>query len=107
MSTLDVLKAARALISDPARWHQGNWACDAAGNDVEPLYMGAVRWCAAGAINKIGQPNKDVVDQAVNTVQCAIEDDATIFDVNDYGTHAEVLALFDTAIQQLEREAAP
>lgn len=50
MNTIDILKAARELLSDPAHWTQGWYAKDARGEDV--IYNGgkAVCWCMQGAL---------------------------------------------------------
>lgn len=109
MSTLDVLRAARALIRDPARWTQNFWAKDATGFDCAPDAPGAVCWCAAGAINNIAPGDLDAVQALDAVVPAEYSGYGThpLFAYNDDRTHAEVLALFDAAIARLEREAQP
>jgi hypothetical protein len=112
MSTLEVLRAARELISDPARWAQDYWAETVKGFRTEPTDASAVRWCAAGAVNKVtGGPNQ----AAIEILESVLWDAGyrppciatLLFDFNDHRTHAEVLTLFDRAIARLESEAAP
>jgi hypothetical protein len=49
---VDVLRRARALIADPARWTEGRLARDAAGRSVKPNDPRATQWCVVGAIKK-------------------------------------------------------
>jgi hypothetical protein len=111
MTTLEVLKAARALISDPARWCQDDYAIDDRQVSTLPSDSDAGAWCAVGAIRAAAQENNQIVLPAqrvlakpVTTIELVSEE--AIIEYNDSHTHAEVLALFDTAIARLEREAA-
>lgn len=107
MTPAEVLRAARALIADPARWCQYVLAQNAHNQSVAPLDPDATRWCAVGALCR-------VLDYAGLHLWSEIEawlreaNDArlAIAVVNDSGSperaHANVLATFDRAIARLE-----
>jgi hypothetical protein len=101
MTPLKTLKAARQLISDPAKWTQGEVARDKSGKGLDhALSGGAVCWCSLGAIRKVVE-NYDDFDEAYDILR----DKGKIKQIanfNDTHTHAEVLALFDAAIAELE-----
>jgi hypothetical protein len=108
VTTLDVLQAARNLISDPAHWTQGYWARTADGDLVQPEHPMAVCWCVAGAVNKVGLLDKKAIWMAIIALETIL--DVTpwkrlLFDYNDEHTHAEVLALLDRAIARLQTES--
>lgn len=103
MTTLDVLKAARELIRDPARWCQDAFACDADGDAVHTLDPQAVRWCAVGALNKVA-PSSEVSADAYGLLEVAAGP-ICVSDINDAEGHEAVLAVYDEAIARLEREA--
>lgn len=102
MTTVEILRAARELISDPARWTKGACARDRKG---EPLYAGydpqAVRWCAFGAVEKIGRTNRerfaavDVLNKASYSWLPA---------VNDNEGREAVISVYDRAIALAEQE---
>ena len=54
---VDVLTYARAKISAPESWLQGNAAMTAYGVEVSPGETSAVRFCALGAVSAIGFAN--------------------------------------------------
>lgn len=103
-TTLDVLRAARALIAKG--WTQGALARDAEGNDLGCDSEEAVSFCALGA-----------VECAVDAVECedwevlandAIDElealtgagcTASLHNDNVIGSQAEALAWFDRAIR--------
>jgi len=128
MDDLEVLKAVRALLTDPAHWTQGAYArsgpvpegvkpAEYITNSVYDL-QGATCFCLNGAVAKVlGKPNTlsinhTLMDHALSG--CTPEkmviggvgkysiryDDESISSVsfNDNSTHAEVLAALDCAI---------
>jgi hypothetical protein len=101
MTPLETLKAARQLITDPAKWTQGVSARNKAKKGVCPLAEDAVCFCSLGAIrNVVGND-----DESFDVAWDALHDNSPIGLVaafNDTHTHAEVLALFDAAIAELE-----
>lgn len=109
--TIDTLKKARELISDPKRWNQGAYAIDESGEGLRrngACGLDAVAWCAIGAIAKVvGQWS--IMDPRIKKPWEALELDAKVTgDVTGYNddattTHADILALFDRTIASLEK----
>jgi hypothetical protein len=111
MDTLEVLQQARALISDPARWTQDAPARNADGQRVEPFKPEAVCWCAWGALDRAVWDTGFVAPGHGRALAHLIRElglqAGQLGTFNDTHIHAEVLALFDKAIQRLESAAAP
>lgn len=117
---LDLLKAVRGLLSDPAAWTQGAHARDAAGNEVPYNSDKATCYCLAGAVMRaLPDPPGPPYDYAKEHVKAVIRSGArgamvhvaeslhkrsylSTVDVNDTPgrTHAEILAVLDAAILQ-------
>ncbi len=103
MSVIDNLKAARALISDPAKWTQEYFARDTNGNQrghkaVVEKDPTCACFCMAGALHYIVGDN---IDNEVNALGFK---DGGLFRFNDEAIHADVLLHFDEAIARLEVE---
>lgn len=102
MTPLEILRAARERLADPARWLHGQpsgHAVDASGHDVSPWSPEAARWDLPGALlcHELPRSRSAVfrlVASAVGPWNYAPE-----------RTHAEVLAVLDRAIE-LAKEAA-
>ena len=105
MEAVEVLRKARALISDPARWTRGNYASGPDGKPRRPLDRDAVQWCALGAIGRVAYSSRcgelAMVALRDTTVRAANVGAATY---NDRKGHAAVLAAFDETIARLEAE---
>jgi hypothetical protein len=114
--TIDILRGARTLLEDPARWLHGNanaFTVDASGVDVGPRDPRAARWELNGALDRHcdttaeyltaceavrrALPRSDVV-QAYYAVASWHDDPAR--------AHADVLAALDKAIAALTWETA-
>lgn len=106
----DVLDRAREILSDPARWTQGEFARDAQGNalalvDVDTDY--AVCFCTLGALHKAAKSlpvschdQSSARRAARGCVQRMLEDQGVrphITHFNDRATHAEVLSVLEGA----------
>ena len=105
MTALEVLRGARALISDRARWTSGANARTANGRRVPFDEEDAVAWCAQGALFKVaGYGNADVRDAWIALARTAGVN-TNIPSVNDNRGYAAALNLFDKAIATLETEA--
>jgi len=98
----DILRAARAVIADPAHWTQGVLARDAAGLKCQPNDPAAVCWCSVGALRRADDDSEagyeagnildDIADLATGGLGVTAE-------WNDTATsHAQILAGFDEAI---------
>lgn len=113
-TALELLREARELISDTARWTKGDLARDVYGYGVPYNSGRAVRWCSIGAIYRSAEfvQGNDAVWEAKRQLGVAIG----VPDVNVFATrqdrlgHAWALAGFDRAIAALEakeKEAMP
>jgi hypothetical protein len=99
MTPLEILIAARALIEAPARWTKGSFARDADGG-AYPGKGKEVCWCFAGAIFKAA--NNDADGIAAERFITNVTGISNIRRFNDHPTttHADVLAVFDRAIER-------
>lgn len=104
MTPLETLKAARLLITDPAKWTQGEYARDADGNEVRAWSEDATCFCAYGAIQRVTEHEDSEADFFLMKT-CIDKFQLEVITLNDTHTHAEVLALFDAAIAELEEAA--
>jgi hypothetical protein len=99
VTPLEILRAARAKIADPANWCQNNGAQDGDGNPVRVHSPAAQRWCIYGALEAVNVLGDDD-SLALFALRHSCDDLLALF--NDNHTHTEVLAVFDRAIVQLE-----
>lgn len=110
MTATEVLRRARALIEEPARWCRDKYARDERGRSIRPGSERACQWCALGAVRAVtsGIPANEVQPiyrEAIRRLQRALNPEAPgaqsgIVDANDRKatSHADVLAAFDVAI---------
>ena len=99
MDTLEILKAGRELISDPARWTQGAFARNETGESIF-ADEGAIRFCSIGAISKV------CGKRCVSKFACEVLGGFNVALFNDTHTHAEVLAMWDRAIAAEEAKSS-
>jgi hypothetical protein len=100
MNKLELLKAARQVISTPETWTQRATARDANGEKENALEPEAVCWCSWGALLKAssgGVPSSAAFMEAENCLNKAMEGSYIYF--NDSHSHEEVLAGWDKAIE--------
>lgn len=106
---LKIIKDARALITDPANWTQGEYAKDRQGDKCDPMSSKAICFCALGAIQKAGQLESDDnlpadwLEHSISKIKPQI---ISVNRFNDNHTHEEVLAVFDAAIAAAIAEVA-
>jgi hypothetical protein len=108
METLDVLKGARELLSDPAKWTKaGALAVDVNGAPVgvdheegNALHPEAVAWCLIGACQKVAEDAALAWDNPhlAFVRDCAGTDYLGPWNDKADRTHADVLAVLDCAI---------
>lgn len=101
MTTLQILKEARLLISDPERWTKGTFARNSENDPVLPDDKQAVCWCAVGSVGKVCETDSEGFGKVTNELSLIVAPDF-IGDFNDTHSHPEVLAMFDKAITKLE-----
>lgn len=104
MNDLEVLIAARKLLSSPSCWTQGEYARDEEGEERDPNDSDAICWCAMGAIGKINEElyyQWDKIDIDNNLLSKAAKElfDTDIVTVNDVLGHIAVLQMYDRAIE--------
>lgn len=115
----DVLKEARALISDPEHWTQGSAAIENTGAECLPTDPDAYAFCGLGAIlHVLGVSEEDDLTRAAHARLCEalweieprlpgyhkhfvdLNDDAFgLFEGGLEDNHAAVLRAFDAAIR--------
>lgn len=95
MNNLERLILARAVIEDPARWTRRSIARSAFDNEVLPHDPRAVCWCAMGACCLSGAD--------LTPLLLVLPGNETLPSFNDdeRKTHADILNLFDRAIDKL------
>lgn len=105
----DILKKARALLSDEKKWTTGFYARDNEGNFVYASDDQAVCFCAIGAVKKVmideglgdvcleglAVTQLDIVTQKLFQIECVSQ----LNDFRDYGYNS-VLHVFDAAIKE-------
>lgn len=100
MNVHDTLVAARAVIAKPENWTINALARDKHNEPTHANADDAVCFCAAGAIRKaVGSIDMNVIE-ALEEVLLDRGQDPNVPTFNDRSTHAEVLALFDAAIEK-------
>lgn len=103
-TSLELLTHARKLIADEKSWTKGTLARDAFGQEISADDPKACKFCAVGAIER-ATCDLDAVGQlyAVRVLRDTLGLTTNIPEWNDDDarTHAEVLAGFDAAIQNV------
>lgn len=102
------LKAAKSLISDSANWIQEDYAQDGKGNSVKCIQEG-VCFCSLGAIKKIrmegwGDTDRTPESSYLSRAVILIDAGNSVLRFNDTHTHAEVMAMWDKAIEMAEKD---
>ena len=116
---VDILSLARTVIARPDRWAQGAIALDRNGRALT-TFDGGCRFCAAGAVGlsaevlstdeaarrRIGP----AVDRAGRLLDCAaykLGDYESYIGLNEHDSHANVVAMFDHALDMARADSAP
>lgn len=102
MTTIEILKKARELLSDPARWCQNVSARSLEGKAVGYAAPTAFSFCMFGAIWNSAPRLSLIPDEKVAAVFGLAADDLVEWNDAPERTHAEVLQRFDEAIARLE-----
>jgi hypothetical protein len=101
MDAVEILKAAKAKIENPANWTQGEFARDENGNKLMSGYSeGAVCFCSLGAIEAVIGTDFFDAEKAYMTIDEVMG--GSVANYNDNHTHEEVLSAFDKAIKLAE-----
>lgn len=111
MTTLEILRAARALIAQPGRWCQGSYASqihswEAADRNDLSRYLSdeSCQFCAVGSCYAVGglaakhaERALDSTARSMKVPRCSIAEE-----INDTTDLPTVLAMFDATIARLE-----
>ena len=107
MKHSEALKAAKAVIANPENWTQG-WYYKYKNGTSCKRYEDAECFCSLGALRKVNDCYDDYylngtlyLDLALETLNVKA---GSVFIFNDTHSHAEVMALFDKAIELAEKE---
>ena len=116
---VDILTIARTLIFRPDRWAQGAIALDWKGRALTS-FDGGCRFCAAGAVglaaHVLGEDDAarrrigPAIDRAGRLLDCAaykLGEFESYIGLNEHDTHANVVAMFDHALDKARADAAP
>ncbi len=116
---VDILSIARTLIAHPGRWAQGAIALDRNGRALTTFDAGC-RFCAAGAVglaaHVLGGDEAarrtigPAVDKASRLLDCAaskLGDYESYIGLNEHDSHANVVAMFDHALDMARADSAP
>ena len=118
-TAIDALAVARILIARPDRWAQGAIALDANGRALTTFDAGC-RFCAAGALglatnvmreddpacDRTG-PAFEQAERLLDCAACKLGDYESYVGLNEHDSHAQVLAMFDHALDMASPHTAP
>ena len=116
---VDILAIARTLIARPERWAQGAIALDRKGRALTS-FDGGCRFCAAGAVGlsaevlgaddatrrRIG-PAVDRAGRLLDGAAFKLGQFESYIGLNEHDTHANVVAMFDHALDMARADSAP
>ena len=115
---IDILAIARTLIARPDRWAQGAIALNRNGRALT-TFDGGCRFCAAGAVGLAAhvlggdKPARRGIGPAVDRVgrllDCAaykLGEFESYIGLNEHDTHANVVAMFDHALDMARSDSA-
>jgi hypothetical protein len=117
MKTSSLLKKAKALIDTPDKWCQHTPARDAEGTPTDWLGKNAASYCVSSAFylaairmrtQRVGDASYDnaifcIYNNALLYIRAEMKD-ISIPAWNDRTTHSAVMAVFDAAIKNAERD---
>ena len=116
---IDILAIARTLIVRPDRWAQGAIALDRNGRALT-TFDGGCRFCAAGAVGlaaevlgadeasrrRIG-PAVDRAGRLLDSTAFKLGEFESYIGLNEHDSHAQVVAMFDRALDMARADSAP
>ena len=116
---VDILSLARTLIAHPGRWAQGAIALDRNGRALS-TFDGGCRFCAAGAVGLSAEvlstdeaalrsigPAFDQASRLLDCAACKLGDYESYIGLNEHDSHANVVAMFDHALDKARANSAP
>ena len=116
---IDILAIARTLIARPDRWAQGAIALDRNGRALTTFDSGC-RFCAAGAVGLSAEvlggdeaerhgigPAGDLAGRLLDCAAYKLGDYESYIGLNEHGSHAKVVAMFDHALAMARADSPP
>ena len=100
MTPREILIGARALIAEPENWCQDVSARSSINRAVDPDDPAACRFCALGAIIRVGGYSEARYAATTLLDDEEMEMGVTVFNDAPGTTHDDILALFDRAIEK-------
>lgn len=101
MTTIEILRAAKALIDEPGKWTKNTEARDRGGEPTYPDGVDACSFCMVGAINRAARrPDERVL--AMNAIRPVGWPSLDRWNDHRERTHHEVMTRFDETIALLE-----
>ena len=104
MNSVNTLRRARDLISDPEKWTKGGMGRKSDGDPVGVYDVGredVVKWCMSGALRKVAD-NEQVFNKAywscMSQVPVQVKTSLPRFNDHPSTTHQDVMFVFDQAI---------
>lgn len=113
MKPSEILRAAKERIATPATWCQEVYAKDKWGLQTAEIGPDAAQWCALGAMHITKQTHHSDIKstdyaKAMEYLLRVMRPECdSLARFNDNHTHAEVMTLFDTAIDYALRKETP
>lgn len=105
----EVLRAAKALIENPENWTQNMYGrhTKTSKRHLMGFDEAATCWCSVGALQKVAGHEEvyhleSRLGEAARLIANTVEENAVHF--NDNRSHAEVMHMFDLAIERAEKE---
>lgn len=99
MTTLEVLRGARELLSEPGSFCKSAQARDRQGNSVGYSHPDACSWCTVWATLKAAHGNNEASAAAIHALRAALgRDDLMSWSDSPSTKQEDVLALLDRAI---------
>lgn len=103
MTTLELLKAGKEVIQDPNKWSRGSMARKGDGTPTYESDPDATRWCSIGILYKLMPKLGPKYEEADHLLREASGSAEYFGFWQDSHTHAEVMAVWDRAIQLAEQ----
>lgn len=103
-TTIEILTAARELLTDPSHWTKGANARNVRGKEALPNYPSAVCWCMTGAPTTLFRApwTSVALTSAIVLLQTTISDGIIAFNDRPDTTHTDVLRVLDAAIKKAQ-----
>lgn len=110
MTPAEILRAAKSLISDKAKWTTGAYAKTSAGRMIGVDCENACQFCAIGALARVSGTTPKFVEREFDVgafLNKAAGERGYPHIVNDEDGHAAVMAMYDRAIELAEAASVP